>query len=59
MDKKDKDISELIQGLEPVDPKELEAFRREMTDNVIPKIVRKVEERRELAAESRRWQLKC
>jgi hypothetical protein len=30
-----------------------------MTDEVIPEIVKVVEERRMLAAESRHWQLKC
>jgi hypothetical protein len=59
MDNKENDISEVIQGLTPVDPKALEDFRREMTDEVIPEILRVVEERRVLAAESRQWQLKC
>jgi hypothetical protein len=37
----------------------LEDFKRAMTEEVIPEIVRVVEERRMLAAESRLWQLKC
>jgi hypothetical protein len=59
MDNKEKDVSEVIQGLTPVDPKALEDFKREMTDNVIPEILRVVEKRRVLAAESRQRQLKC
>lgn len=58
MDKKETDVFEVIEGLKPVDPKALEDFKREMTDEVIPEIVRAVEERRKLAAESRNWQLK-
>ncbi|MDA8172841.1 MAG: hypothetical protein M0Z48_13550 [Nitrospiraceae bacterium] len=58
MDKKEEDISEVIQDLTPVDPKALEDFRREMTDNVIPEILRVVEERRILAAKSRQQQIK-
>jgi hypothetical protein len=59
MDNKENDVSEIIKGLTPVDPKTLEDFKREMTDQVIPEILRVVEERRVLAAESRQWQLKC
>jgi hypothetical protein len=59
MDNKENDVSEVIEGLRPVDPKALEDFKREMTDEVIPEILRVVEERRVLAAESRQWQLKC
>jgi len=59
MDNQEKDVSDVIKGLTPVDPKVLEAFTREMTDQVIPEILRVVEERRVLAAESRLWQLKC
>jgi len=58
MDNKKKEVSEVIQGLTPVDPKTLEDFKREMTDNVIPEILRVVEKRRVLAAESRQRQLK-
>lgn len=59
MDSKENDVSEVIQGLTPVDPKALEDFKREMTEEVIPEILRVVEERRVNAAESRQWQLKC
>ena len=38
--------------------KVLAEFRQEMTDKVIPKIVKVVEERRVLASKSRRWPLK-
>ncbi len=60
MEKKDeKKVSELIPELMPVDPKAIEDFKREMTDEVIPKILEVVEERRVRAAESRQRQLKC
>jgi hypothetical protein len=55
-DKKEK--SEILKGLDPVDPAVLAAFEREMTEKVIPEIREVVEERRELAAKSRQWQLK-
>jgi len=58
MDNKENDVSEIIKGLTPVDPKDLEDFKRAMTDEVIPEILRVVEERRVLAAESRQWHLK-
>jgi hypothetical protein len=58
MDKKEEDISEVLRGLTPINPKDLEDFRIEMADNVIPEILRVVEERRILAAESRQKQLK-
>lgn len=43
----------------PVDLKALDDFKRAMTEEVIPEIVRVVEERRLGAAQSRHWQLKC
>ena len=52
-------VFDLIEGLTPVDPKALADFKQEMTQEVIPEIVKVVEERRLLAAESRHWQLKC
>jgi hypothetical protein len=58
MDKDKEKTSEVLQGLAPVDPKALEDFKREMTEAVIPEILRAVEERRVCAAESRQWQLK-
>lgn len=59
MDEKEKDVFDVIEGLQAVDPNAFEDFKRAMTDEVIPEIVRAVEERRMLAAESREWQLKC
>ena len=50
---------DLIAGLTPVDKNELAEFKRAMTEEVIPEIVRVVEERRLGAAKSRLWQLKC
>jgi len=55
----DKKVFDLIEGLTAVDPKALADFKQEMTQEVIPDIVKVVEERRLLAAESRHWQLKC
>jgi hypothetical protein len=48
-----------IEGLSKVDPKQFQEFKRLMTEEVIPEIVKVVEERRLKAAESRHWQLKC
>lgn len=61
MDEKryDGNVFDLIEGLTPVDPSAFEEFRQEMTTEVIPQIVKIVEERRLLAAKSRNWQLKC
>jgi len=59
MDKKETNIFDEIKELKLVDPKALEDFKRTMTDEVIPEIVRVVEERRVLAAVSRERQLKC
>jgi hypothetical protein len=58
MDKKEDSIFDLIEGLTPVDPRQLEDFEKAMNDDVIPEIVRVVEERRLLAVESRNRQLK-
>ena len=58
--KKDEgDVFEAIEGLTLVDPNALAEFERAMNEEVIPEIVKAVEERRMLAAESRHWQLKC
>lgn len=54
-----KGVFDLVEGLTVIDPKALTEFKQEMTDAVIPEIVKIVEERRVLAAESRHWQLKC
>ena len=59
MDKDESNVFDVIEGLTPVDQNALTDFTRTMTEEVIPDIVRVVEERRMLAAESRRWQLKC
>jgi len=59
-DKKDeKGVFDLIEGLKSVDPQELEEFKHAMAEDVIPEIVKIVEERRLLAASSRNWQLEC
>jgi hypothetical protein len=47
------------EGLKEVDAKKLQEFQKLMTEEVIPKIVEAVEERRVLAAQSREMQLKC
>ena len=48
-----------IEGVTTVDPKKLEEFKKEMTERVIPAIVKAVEERRMRAAQTRERQLKC
>jgi hypothetical protein len=50
-------VFESVEGLTPVDPEALEAFKRAM-DKAIPEIAEQEDERRALAAESRRWPLK-
>jgi hypothetical protein len=57
MDKDKPDLFDEIEGLTPVGPDTLEQFKREMIENVIPDIVRIVEQRRMLAAESRHRKL--
>lgn len=52
-------VLDKIDTLKKVDPQALQEFKRLMTDEVIPEIVKVVEERRLRAAESRHWQLKC
>lgn len=58
-DDKTNERPEVLHGLAPVDAKLLQEFLKEMDENVIPDIVKVVEERRLQAAESRQWQLKC
>jgi len=58
-EKDESDVFQAIEGLTPVDPNALADFERAMNEEVIPEIVKAVEERRMLAAESRHWQLKC
>jgi hypothetical protein len=54
MDKNDNDdVFKLVEGLKPVDPKKLVEFERTMKDEVVPDIVKAVEQRRLFAAESR------
>lgn len=48
-----------IKGLIPVDPEKLADFKRAMTNDIIPIIVKKVEKRRLAAAKNRHKQLKC
>jgi hypothetical protein len=57
-DKTEGDVFEAIEGLTPIDPNSLADFQRAMNEEVIPEIIKVVEERRMLAAESRQWQLK-
>jgi hypothetical protein len=54
-----KGVFDLVEGLTVIDPNALADFKQEMTQEVIPEIVKIVEERRMLAAESRHWQLRC
>jgi hypothetical protein len=59
MTTKDKtSVFDLVEGLTPVDPSALAEFEHAMTEEVIPEIVRVVEERRTLAADTRQWPLK-
>ena len=48
-----------IEGVHEIDPQRLQEFKRLMTEEVIPEIVKVVEDRRLRAAKSRLWQLKC
>jgi hypothetical protein len=57
-ERKDADVFESIEGLNPINPDALADFQRAMNEEVIPEIVKAVEERKMLAAESRHWQLK-
>jgi hypothetical protein len=50
------ELFNLVAGLKPVDQDVIEAFERDMIEHVIPDIVRAVERRRMLAAESRQRQ---
>jgi low affinity Fe/Cu permease len=47
-----------IQGLEAVDPEKVEEFMRAMTDEIVPRMEKAVEERRLAAAQSRGKPLK-
>jgi len=56
MDKNKIGLFKLVEGLKPVDASKLAEFEREMTEEAIPEIIKEVEKRQMLAAESRqRW----
>jgi hypothetical protein len=57
VEKNEPELFKLAAGLKPVDPGALAAFEEEMIEHTIPEIVRAVEKRRLLAAESRNRQL--
>ena len=57
MSKDRRGVFKLVQGLKPVDAKDLEAFDREMREEAVPEIIKDVEKRRMLAAESRQRRL--
>jgi hypothetical protein len=57
MDKDKSDLFKLVEGLKPVDASALADYEREMTDEAIPEIIKDVEKRRMLAAESRHRRL--
>jgi len=57
MDKNKPGLFKLVEGLKPVDASALEEYEREMTDEAIPEIIKDVEKRRMLAAESRQRRL--
>jgi hypothetical protein len=57
MDQNKPDIFKLVEGLKPVDANALAAYEREMAEEAIPEIIKDVEKRRMLAAESRHRRL--
>lgn len=57
-EKPTKSVFDVVEGLTEVDEQTVEDFRRAMTDEVIPEIEEVIEERRALAAQTRRKQLK-
>jgi len=59
MAKLENSVLQLAEGIRPVDPKDFADFQRVMTEQVIPEIVKVVEERRLSASESQHWQLRC
>lgn len=50
-------VFDVIEGLTAVDPDLVKDFQQAMTNDVIPEIVKVVEERRLLAAQTRQLQL--
>jgi hypothetical protein len=57
MDDNKTDLFKLVEGLKPVDSSALAEYEREMADEAIPEIIKDVEKRRMLAAESRQRRL--
>jgi hypothetical protein len=57
MNKSKTGVFDLVKGLKPVDANSLAEYEREMTDEAIPEIIKDVEKRRMLAAESRHRRL--
>ena len=57
MSKDKSGVFKLVDGLKPVDPGALAAFEREMAEEAIPEIIKDVEKRRMLAADSRQRRL--
>ncbi len=57
-EKVEKSVFDLVEDVKPVDQSMLEEYERKMTEEVIPDIVRTVEQRRLFAAASRLKQLK-
>lgn len=58
MNKEEKSVFDLVEGMTAVDPNQLADFQRAMTEEIIPEIVRVVEERRAAAAETYHCQLR-
>lgn len=56
-DKSQSGLFKLVDGLKPVNASDLADYEREMRDEAIPDIIRDVEKRRMLAAESRHRRL--
>lgn len=57
-DNKETSVSDLMKGLEPVNPNMFANFERAMTQEVIPEIIKIMDQRRLYAAETRLRQLK-
>ena len=54
-----KKVRNQVEGLSPVNPEAVARIAQTMEDDVIPEIVKAVEERRLRAAENRHSPLKC
>lgn len=57
MDKPKTGAFRIVEGLMPVDPKALEDYERGMTEEAIPEMIKDVERRQMLAAQSRQRRL--